>query len=197
MNSPVVRRRRGFTLIEAMTAVAVLGIAGATLLVGLGSSAATTRDALERTVALGLAQQLLDEVSGMRYCEYGGSAYDSAMGPGSPEIAAGARMLFDDIDDYNGVRTTPVTDRYGIALGTDDGKGGVRYVNFQTSSGFFTGWKQIVDVQYVLESNLSTVVTSGTSSYRRIRVQITVDQADGTTRTLADVSRVVSYAPAM
>lgn len=189
------QRRRGFTLVEAMTAIVVLGIAGATLLAGLGSNAATTRDSLERTIALGLAQQLLDEVSGMRYCENGASAYDVFMGPGSPEISAGARREFDDIDDYNGVRTTPPTDRWGITLGTDNGKQGSRNSNFQVSSGFFTGWKQWIDIQYVSESNFSTVLTSGTSSYRRIRVQITVDQADGTTRTLADVSRVVSYAP--
>jgi type II secretory pathway pseudopilin PulG len=180
-----------------MTAIVILGIAGATLLAGLGSTSATTRDALERTIALGMAEQLLDEVSGMRYCEFGGSAYDSVMGPGSPEIAAGARRQFDDIDDYNGVRTSPPTDRWGIGLGADNGKQGTRNANFQTPTGYFTGWKQIIDVQYVSESNFSTVVTSGTSSYRRIRVQITVDQADGTTRTLADVSRVVSYAPGM
>lgn len=178
-----------------MTAIVVLGIAGATLLAGLGSSAATTRDALERTIALGLAQQLLDEVSGMRYCESGGPWNDTFMGANSSELSAGARREFDDVDDYNGVRTTPPTDRWGVTIGTDNGRQGTRHANFQVSSGFFTGWKQWIDVQYVSESNFSTVLSSGTSSYRRIRVQITVDQADGTTRTLADVSRVVSYAP--
>ena len=62
-------------------------------------------------------------------------------------------------------------------------------------TGYFTGWKQTVDVQYVSETNFTTPLTSGTSNYRRIRVQILVEQADGTTRTLADLSRVVTYVP--
>ena len=57
------------------------------------------------------------------------------------------------------------------------------------------GWKQRVDVQYVAESNFPSPLASGTSNYRRIRVQILVEQTDGRTRTLADVSRVVAYVP--
>ena len=178
-----------------MTAMVILAIAGATLLAGLASTSATTSDALERAIALGMAEQLLDEISGMRYCESGGSAYDNPMGPSSSEAAAGARKQFDDIGDYNGVRTTPPTDRWGITLGNDDGKQGTRHANFQAPSGFFTGWTQWVDVQYVAESNFATPLASGTSNYRRIRVQILVEQNDGRTRTPADVSRVVSYAP--
>jgi len=187
--------RRGFTLIESMTALSILAIAGATLLAGMAASSTTTRDALERTIAQGMALQLLDEVCGMRYCEPGGSAYDTGLGPGSPEISAGARRQFDDIDDYHGIRTTPPTDRWGVTLGTDDGRQGTRLSNFQVPTGYFSGWKQCVDVQYVGESNLATPLSSGTSSYRRIRVQIQVEQADGSTRTLADVSRVVTYVP--
>src|SRR5262245_47201913 len=69
--------RRGVTLIETMTAMTILAVAGTTLLVGLSATTDATDDAVERTVALGLAQQLLDEVCGMRYMEPGGSAYDS------------------------------------------------------------------------------------------------------------------------
>lgn len=193
---PSRRCARGFTLIEAMTAMVIMALAGSTLLIGMASNSATTRDALERAIARGLAQQLLDEVSGMMYMEPGGSAYDAMpLGPGSPEVAAGARRQFDDIDDYNNIRTTPPTDRWGVTLGNDDGRQGTRHANFQVPAGYFTGWKQWVDVQYVSESNFATPMTSGTSSYRRIRVQITVDQADGTTRTLADLTRVVAYVP--
>jgi MSHA pilin protein MshD len=191
-----VRRRSGFTLVEVMTAMTIMAIAGSALLLGLGSNAATARDSLERAIAEGMALQLLDEILGMRYCEAGSSAYDVNPGPGADEVAAGARKIFDDVDDYNGLRTTPATDRYGITLGNDDGKGGTRHANFQVPSGYFTGWKQWVDVQYVSETNFATPLSgSSTSNYRRVRVQITVDQADGTTRTLADISRVVSYAP--
>lgn len=188
--------RRGFTLVEAMAAMTIMAIAGSTLLVGLASNSATTRSSLETAIAQGMAAQLLDEICGKRYCEAGASAYDNPFGAGSDEVAAGARKTFDDIDDFNGIRTSPATDRWGITLGNDDGRGGTRHANFQVPSGYFTGWKQSVDVQYVSETNFTTPLASGTSSYRRVRVQILVDQADGTTRTLADISRVVAYAPA-
>jgi len=187
--------RRGFTLVESMVAMTILGIAGAALMIGTASNSLATRDALERTIALGMAQQLLDEILGMRYCETGVSPTDTSLTPNASETAAGARKQFDDIDDYNGVRTSPATDRYGITLGTDDGRGGTRNAPFQVPAGYFSGWKQCVDVQYVSETNFATPLTSGTSNYRRIRVWITVDQADGRTLTLADISRVVSNVP--
>jgi prepilin-type N-terminal cleavage/methylation domain-containing protein len=190
------RRRPGFTLVEVMTAMTIMAIAGTTLLIGLASSADSTQDALDRTIAAGLAQQLLDEVCGMRYMEGGGGAYDpSPLGPGAPEVSAGARRQFDDIDDYNGVQTTPPTDRWGITLGSDDGRGGTRSAAFQLAADYFSGWKQHVSVQYVAESNLSTPLTSGTSSYRLITVRITTDLAGGGTLELARVSRVVAYVP--
>jgi prepilin-type N-terminal cleavage/methylation domain-containing protein len=188
--------RRGFTLVEVMTAMTIMAIAGTTLLVGLASSATTTRDTIDRTIAAGLAQQLLDETCGMRYMEGGGSAYDPPpLGPGSPEVAAGARRQFDDIDDYHGVQTTPPTDRWGITLGNDDGRGGTRPAAFQLPTGYFTGWRQDVSVQYVAESNLSAPLTSGTSSFRLITVRITSDLPTGGSVELARASRVVSYVP--
>jgi len=188
--------RRGFTLVEVMTAMTIMAIAGTTLLVGLASSATTTRDTVDRMIAAGLAQQLLDEVCGMRYMEGGGSAYDpQPLGPGSPEVAAGARRQFDDIDDYNGVQTTPPTDRWGITLGNDDGRGGTRPTAFQLPTGYFTGWKQYVSVQYVAESNLSAPITSGTSSFRLVIVRITSDLSTGGTVELARATRLVSYVP--
>jgi prepilin-type N-terminal cleavage/methylation domain-containing protein len=188
--------RRGFTLVEAMTAMTLLAVAGSTLMIGLASTATTTRDSLERVIAEGMARQLLDEVLGMRYCEAGGSAYDPMpLAPEAAESSAGARQLFDDIDDYNGVQTSPATDRYGITLGMDDGRGGTRNASFQVPTNYFSGWKQDVDVFYVNETDFTTTLSSGTSNYRQVRVRVFVDQADGSTRTLADLSRVVSYAP--
>jgi prepilin-type N-terminal cleavage/methylation domain-containing protein len=188
--------RRAFTLVEVMTAMTIMAIAGTTLLVSLSSSAASTTDGLDRMVASGLAQQLLDEICGMRYMESGGGAYDAPpLGPGAPEVAAGARRQFDDIDDYNGVQTTPPTDRWGITLGNDDGRGGTRPTAFQLPAGTFTGWKQLVSVQYVAESNLSAPLTSGTSSFRLITVRITNDLPTGGTVELAKATRVVSYVP--
>lgn len=187
--------RIAFTLIETVTALTIASVAGVTILASLATTTSNAADSLDKVVALGIAQQLLDEVSGMKYVEAPGGEYDTPMGPGSPEVAAGARRQFDDIDDYNGVSTSPPTDRWGIRLGADDGRQGTRHVNFQVPASFFTGWKQQVDVSYVSDSNLSTVLTSGASNHRQIRVRIFLTEADGTVKTLADISRVVANVP--
>lgn len=188
--------RVAFTLIETVTALTLASIAGVTILASLANTTGGTQQALDKVIAQGLAQQLLDEVSGMKYVETPGGEYDVPMGPGSPEVAAGARRQFDDIDDYNGVAATPPTDRWGIRLGTDDGRQGTRNAAFQIPSTTLNGWKQQVDVYYVSDSNLSTVLTSGASNHRQIRVRILATEADGTVTTLADISRVVANVPA-
>ncbi|MGC3971066.1 MAG: type II secretion system protein [Pirellulales bacterium] len=187
--------RRAFTLIETMTAMAVLAIAGSSLLIGMASTSGGSQDAVDRAIALGMAQQLLDEICGMKYCESLGTEYDTGLGPGSPETSAGARRELDDIDDYKGVSTSVPTDRWGVALGNDNGRQGSRFANFNAPAGFFNGWRQSVDVFYVSDANFSTKLTSGTSSHRKIEVRITAQQPDGGVRELAYVSRVVAYVP--
>lgn len=188
-------RRFAFTLIETMTAMAILALVGGTLMANMAATTNTSQDAVDRAIALGMAQQLLDEICGMKYAETLGSEYDTGLGPGSPEVSAGARRQFDDIDDYRGVNISVPTDRWGIALGADNGRQGSRPTSFQAPSTFFAGWRQQVDVFYVSDSNLSTKLTSGTSSHRKIEVRVTAAQADGRIRELAYVSRVVAYVP--
>lgn len=187
--------RRAFTLIETMTAMAILALVGGTLMANMAATTNTAQEAVDRAIGLGMAQQLLDEICGMKYAESLGTEYDTGLGPGSPEVSAGARKQFDDIDDYLGVSTSVPTDRWGIALGADNGKQGTRLAAFQAPSTYFTGWRQQVDVFYVSDTNLSTKLTSGTSSHRKIEVRITAAQADGRVRELAYVSRVVAYVP--
>lgn len=188
-------RRRAFTLIETMTAMSILALVGGTLMANMAATTNTSQDAVDRAVALGMAQQLLDEICGMKYAESLGGEYDTGLGPGSPEKSAGARRQFDDIDDYLGVSTSVPTDRWGIALGADNGRQGTRLAAFRAPATFFTGWRQQVDVFYVSDTNLSTKLTSGSSSHRKIEVRITAAQADGSVRELAYVSRVVAYVP--
>lgn len=190
------RRRKtphGFTLIEATVAIALTSIAGSVLLLGTMSSLQNTDDSMRRTVAYGMAQQLMDEAMGCRYMELGGSATDTTIGPGSTELAKGTRELFDDIGDFNGYRCQPPKDMYGVALGTDNGQGGQRYPNFQCSTAFLKNWRQEVDVYYVSESDLTSALSSGqTSDYRAVEVRIMyIDPQRGTTE-LAKIRRVVA-----
>ena len=84
-------KRGGFTLIEALAAIALAAIAGSALLYGTTASIQNTDDTMRRTIAYGMAQQLMDEVVGCRYMELGGSPYDTTLGPSASEAATGNR----------------------------------------------------------------------------------------------------------
>jgi prepilin-type N-terminal cleavage/methylation domain-containing protein len=188
------RKPGGFTLIEALAAIAVAAIAGSALLLGTTSSIQTTDDAMRRTIAYGMAQQLMDEVVGNRYMELGASSYDTTIKPTASEAITGTRQLFDDIGDFNGVRTQPPKDFYGIALGTDNGQGGQRNTNFQASSTFLQNWRQEVDVYYVSDTDFNTQLPAGqTSDYRAVEVRIVYNDPQSGPKQLAKIRRVVTY----
>jgi len=64
INGPVhcISGGRGFTLVEAMMAVVVLGIAAASLLLPFISGAALQAEGINRTLAASLANDLIEEV---------------------------------------------------------------------------------------------------------------------------------------
>jgi prepilin-type N-terminal cleavage/methylation domain-containing protein len=189
------RTQRGFTLVEAMLAIVLTALAASVLLVGSTVSLNTADDGQDQTAALGMAQQLMDEVLGNRYMEDGSDPWSTALGPGSGE-ANGVRSLFDDIDDFNGWRSQPPKDYRGIPLGQDDGQGGVRNQNFQTPAGQFDRWRQEIDVYYVSETDLNSRLAAGqTSDYRAVDVRIMRDNPPGGSQQLAKVRRVVAYVP--
>jgi type II secretory pathway pseudopilin PulG len=187
------RTASAFTLVEALLAITILALAGSVLLLGTTTSVETAKTGLYCTIARGMAQQLMDEIVGSRYCELGSDAYQSTLGPGADETT---RQMYDDSDDYNGLRTKPPKDFYGIALGKDDGLGGQRNALFQVPSGFFDNWQQEVDVYYVGEANLSTKLPAGQySDYRVVEVRIVYIDPNSGRKELANLKRVVSYVP--
>jgi type II secretory pathway pseudopilin PulG len=189
-------KRSGFTLVEALVAISMMALAGSALLLGTTSSLEGTRDARDETIAIGMAQQLMDEIVGNWWEEPGPNPYQTTLGPESGETSKPGRQLFDDIGDFNAVRSKPPVDAWGVALATDDGLGGQRHPNFQLSTGVFNNWRQEVDVYYVNESDLTTRVPSGgTSDYRAIEVRIMYVDPLGATREMAKLRRVVAYVP--
>jgi len=188
--------RRAFTLVEAMVAITLAAIAGSALLMSTTSSLDSTSAAMHQTIALGMAQQLMDEVVGNRYCEAGGSAHDTVLQPGSSERVGNTRQRFDDIDDFNGYRSQPPTDAWGIALGKDNGEGGERHPAFQAPSSFLANWRQEVRVYYVSADDPSRALGSGqVSDYRAVEVRIVEQDPDRGSRELARLRRVVIYVP--
>jgi type II secretory pathway pseudopilin PulG len=187
--------RRAFTLIEAVVALTILALAGSVLLLAAQSSLQTTDEAVRRTIAEGLADQLLDEIVTKRYMEPGDSPTDAVLGTESYETSAG-RSQFDDSDDYHQFVSLPAKDAYGQELGTGDDAGGLRHPNFRVPDGFFDNFRQRVQVYYVDPADPSQPLADGqTSYYRAVEVAVDYVAPDGSERELAVRRRAYAYIP--
>lgn len=185
-------RRRGFTLVEAMVAITVLALAGSVLLLAVDTSLQNTTDAVDRSIADGLAQQLLDEISLARFMEPGTDAGDP-LGPTAWETGGSGRERFNDTDDYHNFTAQPVEGLWGEPLGTGDDTGDSRHSAFQVPSSFFDSWRQRVEVYFVDPIDHSIRLTSGTSDYRGIEVHIERIEPDGRVVPLATRKKVLTY----
>jgi type II secretory pathway pseudopilin PulG len=189
----------GFTLVEALVAISIAAIAGSVLLLGITSSFQTTNEALERTIAAGMAEQLMDEIVGCRYVEAGDDPGSAVPGLDEGEYTEDeSRQEFDDVDDYIGFPTGLPEDRWGVKLGADDGEGGLRHENFRAPDKFFEHWRQEISIYYLDESDPATRLPAGQVSRRcAIEVRILHEDPDRGTRELAGLRRVVAYVPPM
>jgi type II secretory pathway pseudopilin PulG len=178
-----------------MVGLAVLGIAGSSLLLAMHGWLRAVHSAEERLAATGMALQLLDEIAAQRYMDVGLTPYQWPLGP-SPSEAAAGRQAYNDLDDYAGYSAKPPRDRWNVVLGEDDGRGGQRHPAFRLPNGQFGTWRQLVDVYYVSNSDLSQALAPGaTSNYRAVRVRIVRDDVQLGTVILAEVTRVFAYVP--
>jgi len=112
------RSREGFTLVEAMLAVVVLAIAAAGVLLPFVSGATVRAEGTRRTLAAGLASDLMEQILRLPFHDPTGSASDYSPGPDAGDL--------DNIDDYDGYNEAQgqVKDATG-AVFTDP-----KYVNF-------------------------------------------------------------------
>ncbi|HZL89975.1 MAG TPA: type II secretion system protein [Pirellulaceae bacterium] len=189
------KARPAFTLIEAVVALGIMALAGSVLLLAAQSSLRTTDELVRRTIAEGLADQLLDEIVTKRYMEVGESPTDSSLGTEANETSAG-RSLFDDTDDYHQLSLLPAKDAFGQEMGTGDDAGGLRHPGFRVPDGFFDNFRQRVKVYYVDPADPSQPLADGqTSYYRAVEVAVDYVAADGTERELAVRRRVYAYIP--
>ncbi|MEX2176711.1 MAG: prepilin-type N-terminal cleavage/methylation domain-containing protein, partial [Pirellulaceae bacterium] len=148
-------RRRGFSLIEAMVAITILALAGSVLLLGVESSLQTTSDAVDRTIADGLAQQLLDEITTRHFKDPSQTSSTGPLGPEGSESSASGREQFNDTDDYHQFEAQPVEGLWGEPIGTGDDGGNPRHAAFQSPAQLFQNWRQRIEVYFVDPSDHS------------------------------------------
>ncbi len=171
----------------------IAAIAGTALLQGVYGSIGSTKSAQEQTIAMGLAQQMMDEIAGKMYCAVRNQPYETTLGPSATESAGTGRTLYNDIDDYNGIRSSPPKDPWNVLIGDDDAKGGSRHPSLRDSS-YLTKWRREVDVYYVSATDLTTKLGAGqTSDFRMVEVRVYVDDPSGARRNLVTLKRVFAY----
>jgi len=177
-------------------AITILSIAGSALLWGVSSAMQVTEENVDQTLALGMAQQLMDEILGARDHAIGGNPYEHPGSASSWEHSGQGRERYNDIDDFNGLRFGPPVELHGTAIGMGDGAGNLRHPNFRVQSAPFTHWRQEIDIDYVDPDNLSSSL-SGTavSDYRAIVVRIVYAEPGQPRRVLAQLRQVVTYVP--
>jgi MSHA pilin protein MshD len=101
MNS---RHQKGFTLIELIIFIVVVGAGLAGILAVSSTSIKSSADPLERKQALAIAESLLEEIVQKEYANPTGG-YSGA-----------SRALFDDVDDYNNYASASIVDGAGNAI---------------------------------------------------------------------------------
>jgi MSHA pilin protein MshD len=111
--------RRGFTLIELVVFIAIVGIALAGVLLAYERAVMDSADPVVRKQALAIAEALLEEVQQMpfTYCDpddpavttatsdAGCATAESAMGPEAGESRYSTSSAFDNVNDYHGYNT--------------------------------------------------------------------------------------------
>lgn len=191
---PKSRDRSAFSLIEALIALSITSIAGAVLLLSVQSSLDTTIEAVDKTIADGVAQQTIDEILTKRFVGPAENPLTSVLGALSSELQSLGTSLFDDTDDYLGYVAQPLKGQSGETLGTGDDSGGLRLQNFRVRSDYFQNWRVRVDVYYVDPDN-HLVRSAAATNYRMIDVNVELVRTNGSVLPLANRKRLIAYVP--
>ncbi len=149
---PRTSRRPGFSMIEAVICIGLIGIALVAAMRTVGASARAQTITQRQAIGTMLAQDLMAEILAQEYEEPEG--YTLLL----TEIndVPGQRSTYDDVDDYDGWSNSPPKDRSNVSL-TD-----------------YTGWRRTVEVKYATASNLdgNPLVLLGDPGVKRIIVRV-------------------------
>jgi type II secretory pathway pseudopilin PulG len=182
----------GFSLIEALVALTITSLAGAVLLLSVQTALDTTVEAVDKTIADGIAQQMLDEILTKRYIGPAESPLATTLGPLTSELRNLGTSLFDDVDDYSGYVARPLTGIFGEILGTGDDNGNARQQSFCVRSDYFQNWRLRVDVYYVDPTN-HLLRSASPTNVRMVEVNVELMRANGAAFPLANRKRVLAY----
>lgn len=96
--------QQGFTLIELIIFIVVVGIGVAGILSVYTTTIRNSADPLVRKQAMAIAESLMEEITAKEFANPAGG------------YTGGSRALWDDVDDFNGYTSTGITDVLGTAV---------------------------------------------------------------------------------
>ncbi|MEX2517401.1 MAG: prepilin-type N-terminal cleavage/methylation domain-containing protein [Gammaproteobacteria bacterium] len=112
------KRQIGFTLVELIVVLVVLGVGASSFVVLINQATKASVDPLIRVQANAVAQSYLEEILLQPFCDDpGGDCSGCVSSPcAACSTATGSRPLYDDVFDYAGLNQQP-TDRNNNVLG--------------------------------------------------------------------------------
>ena len=136
-----VAQARGFTLIEAVMSMLIVGLMLVAALNTIGASRITEVRGFEQTLGPMLAEELMAEILDQSYEDTDGSPTFGREGGEH----SGSRSTWDDVDDYTGWSASPPENKDGTTLSGVD------------------GWSRQVEVKWVssLDPDLESVIPTG------------------------------------
>lgn len=104
--------KHGLTLVEVIVSTMIVGVLMVATLNALGAATSSSKSAGNRSVAIGLADDLMAEILNAKYVDPGNSP---VFGPETGESGT-SRTAFNDVDDYNGWSEQPPQAKNGTPL---------------------------------------------------------------------------------
>lgn len=98
------RRQRGFTLIELIIFIVIVGIGVTGILSVYTNTIRNSADPMVRKQAMAIAESLMEEITAKEYANPTGG------------YTGGTRSLWDDVDDYSGYTSATVVDLQGSTV---------------------------------------------------------------------------------
>ncbi len=143
-------RPGGFSLIEVMVASAILGLGVTALLSAVGSGSSATSASREVTEAVFLAQEIREWTLKLPFSDPDPADADNQPGPDGSDPTS----FLDDLDDMLNVTYSPPRDGLGYMIHD------------------MTGWSQKISLTWRSATDLTTVVSNGSSDIIHVNVEI-------------------------
>ena len=146
------RRARGFSIVEALVSMVIVSVIVVSALETAGAMSMTRMRTSNRALGARLAEDLMAEICRQDYED--ADLAPGSFGLGADEVGDGSRLLWEDVDDYDGWTACPPQQKDGTELPISD------------------QWARSASVRWILLSDVGSITSSDTRA-KEIVVTVT------------------------